>query len=174
MQKEDWRSMGERRQASLPTLLEELDRCKASGDPSGTGWAFAKIGTLHQTQGKNREALSYFEESLKVFEELGDRAGEASVSALMGHLLAQQGAWDRSLEALDRARRIQEELADRAGLAATGGSVGGDDVSGITEDEKIAWLGVGNHIRIDARIRARDKQGLRLLAHRQPLEQLAL
>ncbi|MGH7424356.1 MAG: tetratricopeptide repeat protein, partial [Candidatus Methylomirabilales bacterium] len=51
-------------QLSLPALLAELDRCKAGGDAPGTGWALAKIGTVYQTQGKHRQALAVFQESL--------------------------------------------------------------------------------------------------------------
>src|SRR3972149_6993578 len=103
----------------VPRLLEEVERAKAAGDASGVAWGLAKLGTSYQTQGKNRDALLFFEESLKVFNDLGDKPGEASVCGLMGHLLYLQGAWDRALESLDRARRLQEGLADRAGLGAT-------------------------------------------------------
>src|SRR3970282_303292 len=108
MGREDRQAAGEGGQGILPRLLEELERGKAGGDVPGVGWAPAKVGTFYQTQVKNREALSFFEESLRIFQDLADRPGEASVSALMGHLLYQQGAWDRALESLDRARRLQE------------------------------------------------------------------
>src|SRR5262245_14198499 len=59
-------------------------------------------------------------------------------------------------------------------LAAPGRTVRRDDVAGVTKDEQLAGLGLGEEVRVDTRVGTGDEQRIGLLTVRQPLEQLAL
>lgn len=69
--------------------------------------------------------------------------------------------------------RADGEL-DRRRFAAIARAVRGNHVARIAENKQIAWRGLRDQIRIDARIAASDEHRVRRLAGAEPLEEVAL
>ena len=59
------------------------------------------------------------------------------------------------------------------GLTAVGGAVRRNQVAGIAQNEQVAGLGVRDQVRIDARVRTGDEQGVRALSEGEPLQLLS-
>src|SRR5262249_2588228 len=60
------------------------------------------------------------------------------------------------------------------GLAAVAGPVRRDDVAGVAQDEQLAGIGLGDQVRVDARVGAGDEQDLRALFAGQAFKQFTL
>jgi tetratricopeptide (TPR) repeat protein len=68
------------------------------------------MGILKQGRGEYKEALGFYEKSLKILEELGDRAGIASSLGQMGQLFRQLKRFPESLDCTLNALQICKEL----------------------------------------------------------------
>jgi tetratricopeptide (TPR) repeat protein len=89
------------------------------------------LGALAQQQGNYGQARQFYQESLRISEELGDRAGvatfrdlgarreQAAVLHQLGMLAQQQGNYGQARRLYEESLRIEEELGNRAGVAQT-------------------------------------------------------
>ena len=55
--------------------------------------------------------------------------------------------------------QYRHRVLDGRGTAALHGPIGRDQVSGISQNEQLARLGLGHECRIDARVRTGDEEG---------------
>ena len=78
-----------------------------------------KMARLHESLGDYGQARQFYQESLRIAEELGDRAGVARVLHNLGVLAQQQGDYGQAWQFYQESLRIEEELGDRAGVAQT-------------------------------------------------------
>jgi tetratricopeptide (TPR) repeat protein len=70
-----------------------------------------------QALGAYDEALSHYQQSLKIAEEIGDKDGVATVLHNLGGLHREQGSYDEALSHFQHSLKIYEELRDISGVA---------------------------------------------------------
>jgi len=83
------------------------------------GSLFHNRGVLAQQQGDYGQARQFYEESLRIKEELGDWAGVAQTLHQLGMLAQDTGDYGQARRFYEESLRISEELGDRAGVAIT-------------------------------------------------------
>ncbi len=81
-------------------------------------------GHIAFKQSAYREALVFFEHSLKMYEELGDRIGVASCVGNMGIVFEVTGSHKKAMEYYRRALVLNEELEDHSNAAVITGNLG--------------------------------------------------
>ncbi|NIA12119.1 MAG: tetratricopeptide repeat protein, partial [Nitrospiraceae bacterium] len=106
-------------------LVRELNE-ETAETATGTVKAAAlhHLGIIHQAQGRYDEAVTRYQESLKIAEELGDRSGIASTLHQLGTIHQTQGRYDEAVTMYQESLRIEEELGDRSRIAITLGQLG--------------------------------------------------
>ena len=78
----------------------------------GAAYALKNVGLGYYFQGKYAETMDYWEQSLKIFEELNDDVGIANLLGNIAAVYANRGDDARSLEYLLRALKIAEKKND--------------------------------------------------------------
>ena len=86
--------------------------------------AYHHLAMVEQAQGHYAEALSLYQQSLAIEEELGNRAGIAQTLHQLAMLQQDQGHYAEALSLYQQSLEIAEELGDRAGIATTCGQLG--------------------------------------------------
>ncbi len=78
-----------------------------------------KMARLHESLGDYGQARRFYQESLRISEELGDRAGVARILQNLGVLAQTIGRYDEALSLYRESLHISEQLGDLQGKAAT-------------------------------------------------------
>jgi len=78
-----------------------------------------KMARLHESLGDYGQAWQFYQESLRISEELGDRAGVAQTLHQLGMLAQDTGDYGQARQFYEESLRISEELGNRAGVAQT-------------------------------------------------------
>ena len=100
------------------------------------------LGMLVQARGDYAAALTEYEKSLKIKEEIGNRAGVASSLHEIGMIHQARGDYAAALAEYEKSLKTLEELGNRAGVAASLHQIGmihqarGDYAAALTEYEK--------------------------------------
>jgi tetratricopeptide (TPR) repeat protein len=81
--------------------------------------ALHNLGSVHIAQGRYDEAVTMYQESLKIKEELGDRSGIASTLGQLGNVHYVQSRYDEAVTMYRESLKISEELGNRSGIAIT-------------------------------------------------------
>ena len=109
------------------------------GDKKGISYSLNNIGTIYsnQAEAKNNPdsllqktklietALSYFEKSLKIREELNDKRGIATVLHNIGFMYKNKGDILKALDYYNRGLKIREEIKDKKGIAISLNNISG-------------------------------------------------
>jgi len=82
------------------------------------------LGVLAQDTGDYGQARQFYQESLRIAEELGDRAGVAQTLHQLGMLAQDTGDYGQARRLYEESLRIKEELGNRAGVAISLGQLG--------------------------------------------------
>jgi len=107
-----WGNYGLAMQLNQETLLNSPDkRTKAV--------AYHNIGNIHQSQGRYEDALKYYNDSLKIEQELGNRSGIALSYNNIGIIHQYQGRYDDALRYYNDSLKIEQELGNRSGIAGS-------------------------------------------------------
>ncbi|HKP81172.1 MAG TPA: tetratricopeptide repeat protein [Pyrinomonadaceae bacterium] len=88
-------------------------------DPYITALVLHNLGYLLQSRGDYKQALDYYERSLKIKEELGDRVGVAKSLHQIGIIQLEGGDYEQALDYYERSLKIEEELGNREGVASS-------------------------------------------------------
>jgi len=86
--------------------------------------AFSNIGIVYANQGNYEQALSYYEKSLNINEELGDKSGIATTNNNIGSIYADQGNYELALFYNEKCLNIDKELGDKDGMATSYNNIG--------------------------------------------------
>jgi tetratricopeptide (TPR) repeat protein len=81
--------------------------------------ALHHLGMIYHGQSRYDEAVTIYQESLKITEELGDKRGIAITLGQLGNVHYAQGRYDEAVTMYQESRKIAEELGDRNGIAIT-------------------------------------------------------
>ncbi len=100
----------------------------------GKGYALKYIGLAYYTQGKFPETLSYWNESLQIFENLKDDVGVANLLNNIGGLYADQGDQEKGLEYCLRSLKLSERISDTLRIFSALNTIGS-----IYYDKKTTW-----------------------------------
>lgn len=109
-------------------LAEKIDFLK------GKGYALKNIGLAYYYQGILADALTYWNESLQIFEVLKDDVGIANLLNNIGGLYADEGNEEKGLEYCLRSLKISEKLGDTLRILSALNTVGS-----IYYDKKATW-----------------------------------
>ncbi len=109
-------------------LAEKIDFLR------GKAYAYKYIGLAYYTQGKFPETLSYWNESLQIFENLKDDVGVANLLNNIGGLYADQGDQEKGLEYCLRSLKLSEKIADTLRIFSALNTIGS-----IYYDKKTTW-----------------------------------
>ena len=74
-----------------------------------------EIGIIHFFLSELREAIEYYEQSLKISREIGDRSGESTALRILGLAYAELGETLKAIKYYEQALKISREIGDRMG-----------------------------------------------------------
>ncbi|MCK5037884.1 MAG: tetratricopeptide repeat protein [Thermoplasmata archaeon] len=94
------------------------------GEQKDLGTALRAVGNVHLDQGRQDEALLYYEKSRVVMENIGERYGMAAALNNIGAVYLYKGEMDMSLEFFERSLEIREKIGYKHGMAATMNNIG--------------------------------------------------
>jgi tetratricopeptide (TPR) repeat protein/thymidylate kinase len=86
--------------------------------------AYSSLGIILQLYGQLDNALSLFQQSLKITQEIGDRQGEATTLNNIGQIYAIQGDNQIALKYSIQSLKIHQEVNDRKGEGRTLNNIG--------------------------------------------------
>ncbi len=86
--------------------------------------ALNNIGYIYQQQGQIKEALDYYQHSLKIREEIKDQQGIAISLNNIGTIYDNQGQIKEALDYYHRALKIREEIKEQSGIANSLNNIG--------------------------------------------------
>ncbi|WP_141706390.1 tetratricopeptide repeat protein, partial [Methanosarcina sp. A14] len=72
-----------------------------------------KLGMIKLLRGYSKEAITYFQESLKISRQIGDRRGECAVLGKLGNACSDVGEVKKAIEYYERALFISHEVGDQ-------------------------------------------------------------
>ena len=79
--------------------------------------AFQRIGVIHYLQGRYKDALKYYNDSLRIQQELGNQVGIAASLYYIGWIHQDQGRYKDALKYYNDSLRIQQESGNQDGIA---------------------------------------------------------
>jgi tetratricopeptide (TPR) repeat protein len=95
------------------------------GDKSGTAWITYYTGSVYLYQLSDyQKALTYLEQSMKLFEQLQEKKGMASSLDKIGLVYETLGDNSRALNSYQRAERLDEEIGNKLGIANCDNNMG--------------------------------------------------
>jgi tetratricopeptide (TPR) repeat protein len=95
------------------------------GDKSGTAWITYYIGSVYLYQLSDyQKALTYLEQSMKLFEQLQEKKGMASTLDKIGLVYETLGDNSRALNSYQQAERLDEEIGNKLGIANCDNNMG--------------------------------------------------
>ncbi len=92
--------------------------------PNGLATALKFIGIANFNLSKYLETLTYWNQSLAVYDSLGDKTGIASMYSNIGSVYYQQASHDKAIEYYLKSLKISEELSDTFRIATAEGNIG--------------------------------------------------
>jgi tetratricopeptide (TPR) repeat protein len=132
------------RQGLYQTLLAEWlpDICQ-SDDLQIRAEALGQTGKQHLHLGNYQLAHPYFEQSLKIRQEIGDKSGEGNSLNNISQIFQARGDYDTALTYLQQSLKIRQEIGDMAGLCATLFNMGHIHAQNEAMDQAVgAWVTV--------------------------------
>ena len=96
----------------------EFDLAKSLGNKDFMANALNIQGACLYLQGKHKQALIYYDRSLKFLEEMSKRFGMASCYNRIGIVYWKLGIYDQALEYYTRSLKIYEEMSEEEGAVA--------------------------------------------------------
>ena len=99
-------------------------QAKGKQDKDAMARALAKKGGYYDLQGDFGQALTYFNQSLKIYEKLGSQSGKADVLNNIGTTYAKQRDYPKALDYYHRSLAIQDTLGTQLGTAHTLNNMG--------------------------------------------------
>jgi tetratricopeptide (TPR) repeat protein len=96
---------------SIKCYEELANLCEKHNDPSGVAHALRHLGDIHLEEGQLEDAENYYEEALRIYNNLKPTPPLDLANTLRGYalLLEKQGDFQESLECWKKARTIYEE-----------------------------------------------------------------
>jgi tetratricopeptide (TPR) repeat protein len=112
----DRSSLAEKRQwlHTLRSLLEEHtqpDATRAS--------LLGNMAYLHDSLGSYEQALTYYQQSLAIQQEIGDKSGEGPTLSNISLIYSARGDYNTALDFLKKSLAIQQEIGDKKGEGTT-------------------------------------------------------
>jgi tetratricopeptide (TPR) repeat protein len=101
---------------NLKNLLAEIgeqEKSKAKCD------LLNRLGHLCNSLGMNNEALAYYEQALKIQEEINDKQGEGATLNNISQVYNAKGNYDKSLYYLKQSLKISQDIKDKNGESVT-------------------------------------------------------
>jgi tetratricopeptide (TPR) repeat protein len=86
--------------------------------------SYHQLGRIAEDRGDYHQALSWYQKSLKIHEELGNRAGIAISYHQLGRVAQDRGDYDQALSWYQKSLKIKEELGNQAGKASSYSQIG--------------------------------------------------
>ena len=78
--------------------------------------ALNNIGYIHMSQGDNSVAIEYYQQSLRIQQEIGDKQGMSSTYNNIGYIHQHQGNIPLALEFYHQSLKLYEEIIDKKGM----------------------------------------------------------
>ncbi len=103
---------------------EELEMARLKKLKKWESKSLNTIGASFQVRGNFIKAIEYYQESLKIREEMGDKQGISASLANIGSIYISLGKHDKALDYELRALKVCSELGNKAGLASTFNNLG--------------------------------------------------
>ncbi len=82
------------------------------------------LGVVHSDSGYKQEALTYYENSLAVYQKIGDLNGEANTIGRISSVYSDLGERQKALDFYQQVLLLRQTVGDRAGEATTLGHIG--------------------------------------------------
>ncbi|MDG2227477.1 MAG: tetratricopeptide repeat protein [Flavobacteriales bacterium] len=121
----DWKKYQFYQYEQLQALLKNNPSIKVTNalqlDLAG---AIGNIGYIYSIQGQVKEALDYFNRSLKIEQEIDDKEGVASSLNHIGLIYNNQGKVKEAVDYYSRSLKIREEIGDEKGIALSLNNIG--------------------------------------------------
>jgi tetratricopeptide (TPR) repeat protein len=83
------------------------------------------LACVYSNIGNKDKALKYYEDSLRIMEEISDKAGIATSYNNIGGIYSNIGDKDKALKCYEDSLRIRKEIGDKEGIAASYNNIGG-------------------------------------------------
>lgn len=103
---------------------EELERARAKKLKNWESKALNTIGASFQIKGDYLNAIDYYQQSLKIREELGDKAGVSASLANIGSIYISISEFKKALGYQLRSLKIFEEMGNKQGMASALNNIG--------------------------------------------------
>lgn len=104
--------------------LEELERAWSKHDKKWEAKALNTIGASFQIKGDFLKAIDYYQQSLKIREQLGDQDGVSASLANIGSIYLNISEYDKALEYLFKSLKIFEMVGNKQGEASALNNIG--------------------------------------------------
>jgi len=108
----------ERRISLYKELLAQL-RTAETPDKKYLGYLLNQLGLMHDYLGEYDLAFTYYEESLKICQEIGDKSGEGTTLNNISGIYRARGDYAPALGYLERSLKIRQEIGDKSGEGTT-------------------------------------------------------
>ena len=101
-----WGEIEERLEHALASVRQHEETAKLEAVLLGD------LGTIAYKSARWDRAIEFYEQSLKVKEQVGDIHGMASTYGNLGSVYARKGEWDRAIEFYERSLAVTEKMGD--------------------------------------------------------------
>lgn len=118
-------TVGESQEKSIAYAIEAKNLSEKIHFKKGLAISLKSLGIAHYYAGKTLEALDFWQQSLKVFEDIDDKTGVANILSNIGAIYFDQADNEKALHYYLRSLKIAEELGDKLRIATALNNVGG-------------------------------------------------
>ncbi|MFG1918560.1 BTAD domain-containing putative transcriptional regulator [Micromonospora sp. NPDC048898] len=140
--------------AATRHLERALELFDAAGRPLDMAFAYCNFGTVHDSQGRHREALTDYERAMSVFESLDHERGLALALFGRGWQLVELGDLEAGLENLARAEALAIAANDDSNAGSCAGTMAEvlrrlgrlDEAVACLQRARELFLTSGNHV----------------------------
>jgi adenylate cyclase len=109
---------------AIEIALQAKEQADKIDFKQGVAYALKNIGLVYYSRAKYVETLQYWDESLKIFEELKDDLGIANLLSNLAAVYVNQGDDTRGLEYALRSLKLSEKLGDKLRILSALNSIG--------------------------------------------------
>jgi tetratricopeptide (TPR) repeat protein len=109
------------------SISREICAASTQGSPEWTaarraeGTQLGNLGIAHRQQGEGQRAIEYYQQALRIAQEIGDRRGKGNQFGNLGVAYADLGKVQRAIDYYEQALAVAREIGDRL---AEGNSLG--------------------------------------------------